>query len=113
MGTPLRSKIASLSPQRQSNIQAMADELIAEEMTLRAVRQARQLTQAQVAKQLNIGQEAVSRIESRADLHLSTLTQAIQAMGGELELVVKFPDRPPIKLAGFQEKFDDLTAKLG
>jgi transcriptional regulator with XRE-family HTH domain len=102
MGTTLRAKINSLPPDRQAKIQAMADELIAEEMTLRALRQARQLTQVQLAERLKIGQDAVSRMENRADLHLSILTQAIQAMGGELELVVKFPDRPPVKLSGFQ-----------
>ncbi len=109
MGTPLKNKIASLPPQRQAKIKAMADELIAEEMTLRALRQARQLTQLQVAEQLNIGQEAVSRMENRTDIHLSTLTQAIQAMGGELELVVKFPDRPPIKLSGFQSELNEVV----
>ena len=99
MGKTLREKIASLSPERQAKIQIMTDEFIAEEMTLRALRQARQLTQVQLAQRLNIGQDAVSRLEKRTDLHLSTLTQAIQAMGGELELVVTFPDRPPVKLS--------------
>ena len=100
MGKTLREKIASLSPERQAKIQIMTDEFMAEEMTLRALRQARQLTQVQLAQRLNIGQDAVSRLEKRTDLHLSTLTQAIQAMGGELELVVTFPDRPPVKLSG-------------
>jgi transcriptional regulator with XRE-family HTH domain len=109
MGTPLQKKIASLPKERQAKIKAMADELIAEEMTLRALRQARQLTQEQVANRLNIGQDAVSRMENRNDIHLSTLTQAVQAMGGELELLVKFPDRPPIKLAGFQDRLDDAS----
>ena len=103
MGTTLRAKLQSLPPERQAKIQAMADELIAEEMTLRALRQARQLTQVQVAQRLNIGQDAVSRMEKRTDLHLSTLMEAIRAMGGELQLVVKFPDRPSVRLSGFQD----------
>jgi transcriptional regulator with XRE-family HTH domain len=110
MGTPMRNKIAGLPKERQAKIKAMADEFIAEEMTLRALRQARQLTQEQVASRLNIGQDSVSRMESRNDIHLSTLTQAIQAMGGELELLVKFPDRPPVKLAGFQDRLDDVLS---
>jgi transcriptional regulator with XRE-family HTH domain len=108
MGISLQSKIASLSKERQVKIKIMADELIAEEMTLRALRQARKLTQEEVSKRLNIGQDAVSRMESRTDIHLSTLNQAIQAMGGELELVVKFPDRPPVKLAGYQEQLNEV-----
>lgn len=103
MGTTLRAKIQSLPPERQAKIQAMADELIDREMTLRDLRQARQLTQVQVAQRLNIGQDAVSRMEKRTDLHISTLMEAIRAMGGELQLVVKFPDRPPVRLSGFQD----------
>jgi transcriptional regulator with XRE-family HTH domain len=106
MGTTLRAKIQSLSPERQAKIQAMADELISQEMTLRDLRQARQMTQVQVAQQLNIGQDAVSRMEKRTDLHISTLMEAIRAMGGELQLIVKFPDRPSVRLSGFQDLED-------
>jgi hypothetical protein len=38
-------------------------------------RQARKLTQEEVAKRLNIRQDAVSRMERRNDIHLSTLNQ--------------------------------------
>jgi hypothetical protein len=41
MGTPLRNKIASVPEERQAKIKAMADELIAEGMTLRALFQNR------------------------------------------------------------------------
>lgn len=106
MGTTLRAKIQSLSPERQAKIQAMANELISQKMTLRDLRQARQMTQVQVAQRLNIGQDAVSRMEKRTDLHISTLMEAVRAMGGELQLVVKFPDRPPVRLSGFQDLED-------
>jgi hypothetical protein len=42
-------------------------------------------------------------LEKRSDLHLSTLRDVLQAMGGELRLVVEFPDRPPVILSGLQE----------
>jgi hypothetical protein len=54
MGTTLRDKIQSLSPKRQAKIQAMADELISQEMTLRDLRQARQITQSQQARKRSI-----------------------------------------------------------
>jgi hypothetical protein len=31
-------------------------------------------------------------------MHISTLRDFIQAMGGELELIAQFPDRPPVRL---------------
>jgi transcriptional regulator with XRE-family HTH domain len=101
--TTLEEKLNQLSPERRAKIQARADQLMAEELSLRDLRLARKLTQEKMAELLQIRQEGVSRIEKRSDLHLSTLRQVIQAMGGELRLVVEFPDRPPVILSGFQE----------
>ena len=101
--TTLEEKLSQLSPERRAKIQVRADQLMAEELSLRDLRLARKLTQEKMAELLKIRQEGVSRIEKRSDLHLSTLRQVIQAMGGELRLVVEFPDRPPVILSGFQE----------
>ena len=49
---------------------------------------------------LDIGQDGVSRLEQRSDLLLSTLRSYVQAVGGSLELIARFPDRPPVTLAG-------------
>ena len=78
-------------------------ELIAEEMTLRELRKARQLTQVNVARKLGISQDGVSRLEQRSDLLLSTLRKTVEAMGGNLSLIAKFPDRPPVELAGLAD----------
>ena len=72
-------------------------------MTLRQLRQACRLTQQKVAKSLRIGQEGVSKIERRSDLLISTLRDYVQAMGGQLSLVVEFPDRDPVILSGITE----------
>jgi len=45
-----------------------------------------------------LGQDTISRIERRSDLLLSTLRRYVQAMGGELDLVARFPNRPPVLL---------------
>ena len=74
--------------------------MIAEEMTLRDLRKARNQTQARVAKELGINQENVSRLEQRSDLLLSTLSGYVEAMGGKLSLMAEFPDRPPVAIAG-------------
>jgi len=92
--------IRALSPARRKKIEARAAQLIAEEMTLRELRKACRLTQQKVARSLRIGQEGVSKIERRSDLLLSTLRDYVQAMGGQLSLVVEFPDREPVVLSG-------------
>jgi transcriptional regulator with XRE-family HTH domain len=98
--------IRKLTPTQRKKVEARAAQLIAEEMTLRQLRQACRLTQQKVAKSLRIGQEGVSKIERRSDLLISTLREYVQAMGGELSLVVEFPDREPVILSGIRELQD-------
>lgn len=56
-----------------------------------------------MAQILQIDQANVSRLEKRTDLMLSTLRKYIAAMGGDLRLVVEFPDRPPVTLVGISD----------
>ena len=100
MGTKLDKMIGRLPAKRRAKIQKRADELIAEEYTLRDLRQAREMTQVRLAELLNIGQDSISRIERRTDLHISTLREYVSALGGGLRLIVEFPDRPPLELTG-------------
>src|SRR5437016_14609267 len=95
--------IRKLTPGQRKKVETRAAQLIAEEMTLRQLRQACKLTQQKVAKSLRIGQEGVSKIEKRADLLISTLRDYVEAMGGHLSLVVEFPDRGPVILSGIAE----------
>ena len=46
-----------------------------------------------MAEMLDIGQDSVSRLEQRSDLLLSTLRSYVNAMGGSLQLTVRFPER--------------------
>ena len=55
-------------------------------------------TQQDLAASLGAGQNTISRIVRRSDLLLSTLRRYIQAMGGELDLVARFPNRSPVLL---------------
>ena len=98
--TLLKERMGRLPKARRRKIEARAAELVAEEMSLQDLRKARKRTQVRVAKELGIKQENVSRIEKRTDLLISTLRGYVEAMGGELRLVVEFPDRPPIALTG-------------
>ena len=96
-------KLKELPVDSQEKVHARAKELIAQELTLRDLRQALKLTQEEVAEVLHIKQEAVSRLERRSDLLLSTLGAYIESMGGKLTLTAKFPNRPPVNLTGFEE----------
>lgn len=103
MTTTLKNRLKKLPATRRKKITKRAKELIAQEMTLRDLRKALKLTQTSISSKLHMNQEAVSRLERRSDLLLSTLVSYIKAMGGELNLTAKFPNRPPIKLSGFED----------
>ena len=96
----LEDKLAALPAARRKRIEKRAAQLIAEELTLRELRKARKITQTQLARKLGVKQEQISRIEKRTDLYLSTLRSYVEGVGGKLSLVVEFPDRPPVILAG-------------
>ena len=61
-------------------------------LRLGELRRARHMTQEEMAERLDIRQVSVSRLESRADVRVSTLRSVVRAMGGELEIVARFPD---------------------
>jgi DNA-binding XRE family transcriptional regulator len=84
--------MSGLPAKRRARIEARARELA----TLKDLRQAVARTQADLAASLGVGQDTVSRIEGRSDMLLSTLRRYVKAMGGELELVARFPNRPPL-----------------
>lgn len=98
MTRTLNTMIERLPAAERRQIAARAKELISEEMSLKDVRKAVGKTQVQIAKRLKVGQDAVSKLETRSDMYLSTLRDYVRAMGGELELVARFPGRPPVRL---------------
>ena len=100
MARTLDEVIRDLPLDQQREIEVRAAQLIEEEMTLRDLRKAHELTQARMAEALHISQDGVSRIEMRSDFLLSTLRSYVEAMGGKLRLVAEFPDRRPVAISG-------------
>lgn len=106
MATTLKDKIAQLPSEQQAEIAAEAERLREEYLTLKDLRKARELTQVQLAETLGHKQVSIAKLEKRTDLLLSTLRRYVEAMGGRLDLVVEFPDRPPVHLEGLGESDD-------
>jgi len=84
--------VGKLPTERQVRIGKIAAGL-REEMDLAQLRTARQLSQAALGEILHVEQPAIAKIEKRADMYVSTLRRFIEAMGGELEITARFPDR--------------------
>ena len=92
MARRLDHLLAELPAKRRRAIEARAGELA----TLKDLRQAVAQTQQDLAAALGVGQDTISRLERRSDMLLSTLRRYVEAMGGKLELVAQFPNRPPV-----------------
>ena len=103
MGKILKERLGKLPAGRRAKVEARAAELLANEMSLKDLRKARELTQEHMAELLGIGQEGISRLEKRSDLLISTLRNYLARMGGRLELVVRFRDRPAVLLQDLAE----------
>ena len=101
MTRTLNEVIKGLPLDQQQEIEAQAKRLIEDEMTLRDLRKAHELTQERMAETLRISQDGVSRIEKRSDFLLSTLRSYVEAMGGKLRLIAEFPNRKPVTLSDF------------
>ena len=80
-----------VTPERRRRIANMKGELLAE-MPLHELRRARALTQGDMAKVLKVNQPAVSKLEQRADVYVSSLRSYIEAIGGKLKIVAEFPE---------------------
>lgn len=61
------------------------------ELMLAELRRMAGMTQAQLAEALGVSQASVSKLERRKDMQISTLQRIVEALGGELEITVKFP----------------------
>jgi len=91
MAKPFRLLRERMSPESQRRAIEKTEAMI-RDMALDELRVARNLTQEQLAKTLGVAQAAVSKMERRADMYISTLQTAIKAMGGDLEIRAVFPE---------------------
>lgn len=92
MARKLDDVMAALPEPRRQRVEERAMQLA----TLKDLRKAAQQTQAELAAALGVGQDTISRLEKRSDMLLSTLRHYVESMGGRLDLVAQFPNRPPV-----------------
>jgi transcriptional regulator with XRE-family HTH domain len=98
MGRTLGEIIDALPRRRRQRIDARYRELKDHVESLRELRKAAGMAQADIAAALKIKQPSVSKLEKQTDMYLSTLRNYVEAIGGELDLVVRLPSRRAIKL---------------
>ena len=91
-----------MSPGQIAKSDAIVKQMI-EEMPLSRLRHARSLTQEHLGTLLHRDQSAISQMERRTDMYVSTLADFIKALGGELEIRANFPEGP-VRISNFGDK---------
>ena len=82
---------ANMPARARTRSQQRAEELL-RAMPLNELRRARQMTQGTLASAMQTSQSEVSKLEQRTDTYISTLQSYVRALGGELDIVARFPD---------------------
>jgi transcriptional regulator with XRE-family HTH domain len=74
-----------------------------QELLLSEVRVMAGKSQQQLAKAIGIRQPSLSKLERQSDMQISTLQRIINALGGKLEVIARFPDGA-VKIDQFDKK---------
>ena len=98
MGISLDRVISELLLESQKRVCAKAKEEIKIYKSLQAFRKVIGLTQEELAGKLSLKQTNISQLESRSDMHISTLRRYVEALGCELEINIRIPNKKTIRL---------------
>ena len=103
MAKPISELTKNFSPERKAKIEKGTELLLMEYDVLSQLRKDQELTQKELADILEIRQNAISKLENQEDILVKTLEKYVKALGGELEIRARFPDRV-IELHQFTER---------
>lgn len=88
-----------MTAEQRAAVEVEGQRLASDARTIAEARKALALTQTQVASAMEVTQGALSQMEKREDMMVSTIRSYVEAMGGKLELVAKFPGMSPFELS--------------
>lgn len=109
MARPFKELRDRMSPEARERVDRRVRETLLE-MTLQELRQrVGGLTQTQLADLMKVTQGAISQVEKRHDVLLSKLAGYVHALGGELELIARFPDTN-VRITQFDTEDEALAA---
>jgi predicted transcriptional regulator len=103
MPVPLKDILDALPPKRRAELDRRYKKLVDEVESLRELRRLSDKSQAKIAKVLKISQPAVCKIEKQTDMYLSTLRDYVEAIGGELDVIVRLPNRAPVRVRSLED----------
>jgi predicted transcriptional regulator len=108
---PFKELTKGFSEARQARV-AIRISGLKSEMALHELRQARERSQQELARELKVGQPAVAKLERRADMYVSNLRRYVEALGGSLEITARFPEGS-VSISNFGELADTPGGRTG
>jgi transcriptional regulator with XRE-family HTH domain len=108
---PFKELTKGFSEARKARVASRVSELKSE-MALHELRQARERSQEDLARELKVGQPAVAKLERRADMYVSNLRRYVEALGGSLEITARFPEGS-VNITNFGELEDTPGGRKG
>ena len=110
MTISLENALDELSVKDRAEVEATAEMIHGEYITLQALRKAKEMTQATLSEKLGKRQSSIAQLEKRSDIMISTVREYIEGLGGTLSLQVQFPGQDPLYLDGLGDT-EELPAK--
>jgi DNA-binding XRE family transcriptional regulator len=105
MARTLQDILDALPDDERADIDRRFGELVNEVESLKELRRLSAMSQAKIAETLKISQPAVSKIEKQTDMYISTLRGYVEAIGGELDVIIRLPNRDPVKVRSLEDVF--------
>src|SRR3989337_2290834 len=99
----LKQVMDVLPADERAEIDRRFEELVDEVESLKELRRLSERPRAKIARTLKISQPAVSKIEQQTDMSLSTPRSYVEAIGGELDVIVRLPNRRPVKIKSLDD----------
>jgi len=97
---------ATLPPERLAAIDRDYQKLLQRVRDLQAIRDLVGQSQTELAARMGTNQGALSKLERKTDFALRILRRFVRQLGGELDIVVRLPGRPPIRLDRLSDASD-------
>jgi DNA-binding transcriptional regulator YiaG len=79
-----------LSPASLARAKTKAAKIL-EEMELREIREALNISQRGLARSIGIAQPTLAKIERQPDMRVATLRKVVRALGGDIDIMARFP----------------------
>ncbi len=110
MARPFEKLRDRMSPEARERVDRRVRETLLE-MNLQELRQqVAGVSQAELAELMKVTQGAISQLERRHDVLLSKLAEYIRALGGDLELIARFPEGE-VRITHFDVERPDTAAE--